>query len=184
MRRLRSPLFIWGDRRGESGRRESPPPPPKGGWGRGTLAKLFPLVLHFDVEPRDTIGHPCFLGRQSIMVNFVPYRLFGVLPPGLSGQRRMKRESGARPGQTRCRKLHRELPLTLYSPLLPYRQWEGCEGREQAGRPAIVSRVKCFRGKESCLSRNQPTHCRIYAIAAPAIHPTLSPGDHDSCREI
>ena len=53
MRRLRSPLFIWGDRRGESGRRESPPPPPKGGWGRGTLAKLFPLVLHFEVEPRE-----------------------------------------------------------------------------------------------------------------------------------
>lgn len=121
-----------------------------------------------------------FLGRQSIMVNFASVQTIGVLPPGLSGQRRMKRESGARPGQTRCRKLHRELPLTLYSPLLPSRQWEGCEGREQAGRPAIVSRVKCFRGKEPCLSRNQPTHCRIYAIAAPAIHPTLSPGDHDS----
>lgn len=68
MRRLRSPLFIWGDRRGEAGRCESPPPPPKGGWGRGTLAKLFPLVLHFEVEPRVPEGESAPNGIRTFSV--------------------------------------------------------------------------------------------------------------------
>ena len=71
-----------------------------------------------------------------IFAKIAPTKTMVSSRTGSPGER-MKRESGASPEQSRCRKLHSDSPHTLHSTVAT-RRWEGGERREQAGRPATV----------------------------------------------